>query len=227
MKKWNEFGLLGNRKKIPTVYTFSGSKSEALNRKGIADKYLGELLRSLEYSKIQAGAAACREYTDDAGSKITVSVNYGISKVHIFVPDVFPIAEEKGKKCPPGFPCFVFATIEKVWDEGDTPTDIQEYVRNGIRAHYDISFCYFNNYVLLKNYIIESAGHEIYEPGQHVLLGPTPDYLFQPTCCIDKKDLALAVPNDPSTKMQHGYLTVYPIHIFEDMIKKPLVDTNG
>jgi len=227
MDAWEQFGLLGNRKKKPTTYTFSGNMPEALSRKGIADKYLEELLRSMKYSKIQAGAAASREYTDDAGSKITINVNYGISRVHIFVPNVLPVAEEEGKKCPPGFPCFVFATIEKVWDEGDTPTDIQERISDGIRAHYDISFCYFNNYVLLKYYVVESAGHEIYEPGQHVLLGPTPDYLFQPLCCIDKKDLALAVPNDPSVKMNHGYLTAYPLHIFEDMAKKPLVGSNG
>lgn len=217
-------GVLGKCRKIPTVITLHGDYTAARQFVGYANKLMDDLSLSLGYNNIMAGAAAQKKYTDDSGNTIFLEINYGLSNIDIYVP-----AGEKEEDfkivCYPGFKCFIFAIIEKVtcFDpaEVEPECNIDELAVAGECWLYDISFCYIDRYVLLQNYQIRSSGYERYYEGQYVIVGP--DAQSSGRCCINGKDLAADVLNESSPKMQHGFLDVYPIHILDDMKKKPLV----
>lgn len=184
----------------------------------------------LGYNNIQGGAAANERHEYEDGSVIDIRINYGLSTVTIYIP---PEEEEEEQlfeaACPPGFKCFIFATIEKVacfdpaLDPPDPECSLYDMALAGERYWYDISFCYKDRYVLLHNYQIYSAGWERYEKGQHVLLGP--DAQTTKFCCVDSTDLALAILDEESVKIRHGFLDVYPVHILGGMMKADLILT--
>lgn len=217
----NPDGILGKYPKIPTRLITSGDKDLAGQAFGIGKKLLHDLSVGLGYSEIQAGAAASKRHEFLDGSVIELEISHGLSTVRIFVP---PKKETKASEVLiTGFKCFIFATIEKVTcfipDFDDPPEcDLEAMELAGERFWYDVSLFYLDSYVLLNNYRISSAGWGKYEVGQHVLLGP--DVLTYGLCCSDSRLLRDVILEDPSNKMRHGYLEVYPLHILDDMVKK-------
>jgi hypothetical protein len=152
-----------------------------------------------------------RHYVYEHGVTIKISNGYGLSKAVIYVPNPPPVPTENVKyKCYPGYPCFIFGIIDEVLP-GSAECDTE----------YAISLCLRGYFKPLTGYTIQASDWAKYEVGQYVLLGP-PSYLSEaPKCCSDDTFLRswLLIPKDNNTKLIPGRLAIYPIHLFEGMVK--------
>jgi hypothetical protein len=211
-------GILGSYNRIPIMFIASGDQDAARELFGFGRKLLRDLSVKLGPNSIQNGSS---RYERDDGSRITVSINYGVPVITIHVP-IAGEDREVVKLFDNGFKCFVFAMIEQVacydplQDPPDPNCDLDTMTQDGERFYYDVSFFSKGDFIYLENYQIYSAGWERYEVGQYVLLGP--DAVYQPTCCIDETYLSDAVLDELTIKLRYGYLDVYPVHILGNMI---------
>lgn len=160
-----------------------------------------------------------RLYRGEFGSvEITGSISYGQAFIEIHA---VPAGKEEAAQPPfvcPEYPCFIPARIVKVScldadiSYGDD-CEYEEKLRSGGRFFYDVKICYLDRVIVLENYNVTSAGWEVYQKGQNVVLGPSGYYTDFWDCCADEKPLAGELLNPETTKLQPGYLDAYPIII--------------
>jgi hypothetical protein len=198
---------------IPVKIFVRGDRSRYKNYIGKAHQIVRKLREKLQLSdNPESGNIAPILYD---GATFNASANYGIFTCLVDIP--FQEVTEELKscyRCPDGFPCFVFAEILEV------VTD----VAGDCYTTYNISFCLSGMYIELCNYSINAQGFSEYVAGQVVLLSIHSQ--DEPKCCINQDPLSeyLLVEESLNIKLIPGRLSVYPVHIFNDMYKKEPIE---